>query len=52
MKNFIPFIVLSLLISLIAISTYQLSHEQNSKQDQEETNEGKDYNFVKTKKFE
>lgn len=49
MKNFIPFIVLSLLISLIAISTYKLSNEQNSQEEVSEEIKGGDYNFFKTK---
>ncbi|MBL6665329.1 MAG: redoxin family protein [Rickettsiales bacterium] len=49
MKNFVPFIILSLLISLIAISTYKLSHEQNSKEVIDEAMKEENYRFLKTK---
>jgi len=49
MKNFLPFIILSILISLIAISTYKLSNEQNIQDPVEEASEERDYSFFKTK---
>jgi len=49
MKNFLPFIILSILLSLIAISTYKLSNEQNTQESAKEATEEKDYSFHKTK---
>lgn len=49
MKNFLPFIILSILISLIAISTYKLSNEDHSDESTLEQEKERDYSFFKTK---
>ena len=49
MKNFLPFIILSILVSLIAISTYKLSSQQNTQDHSEEASKNGDYSFFKTK---
>lgn len=49
MKNFVPFIILSIIIALIAISTFKLSHENNEQLIAESDEKEQNYNFVKTK---